>query len=101
MQIECKCKKVFCVYVLIMILFPSDHQDYILEPLSLPESPGGISAEEESSSVPCLFCEEYYLISEQNQILKHMLIKHKLVISDVKLIADFRRYVSLKLGNGS
>ncbi|XP_058045661.1 zinc finger protein 277 isoform X3 [Ahaetulla prasina] len=70
-----------------------DHQDYILEPLSLPESPGGISAEEESPSVPCLFCEEYYPISEQNQILKHMIIKHKLIIADVKLIEDFRRYV--------
>lgn len=88
-----------CVYVLILILilFPSDHQDYILEPLSLPESPGGISAEEESPSVPCLFCEEYYPISEQNQILKHMIIKHKLIIADVKLIADFRRYVFLKI----
>ncbi|KAG8142906.1 putative Zinc finger protein, partial [Naja naja] len=69
------------------------HQDYILEPLSLPESPCGISAEEESPTVPCLFCKEYYPISEQNQILKHMIIKHKFVIADVKLIADFRRYV--------
>lgn len=72
-----------------------------MEPLSLPESPGGISAEEESPYVPCLFCEEEYPILEQNQNLKHMNIKHKLVIADVKLIADFRRYVSLKLGNGS
>ncbi|KAM3832352.1 zinc finger protein 277 isoform 1-T1 [Vipera latastei] len=70
-----------------------DHQDYILEPLSLPESLCGISAEDESQSVPCLFCEEYYPISEQNQILKHMIIKHKLIIADVKLIADFRRYL--------
>uniref|UniRef100_A0A670YZU9 Zinc finger protein 277 n=1 Tax=Pseudonaja textilis TaxID=8673 RepID=A0A670YZU9_PSETE len=69
------------------------HQDYILEPLSLPESPCGISAEEESPAVPCLFCEEYYPISEQNQILKHMITKHKFVITEVKLIADFRRYV--------
>lgn len=92
-----------CMYLLmlILILFPSDHQDYILEPLSLPESLCGISAEDESQSVPCLFCEEYYPISEQNQILKHMIIKHKLIIADVKLIADVRRYVSLKLGNGS
>ncbi|XP_063165504.1 zinc finger protein 277 [Candoia aspera] len=71
----------------------NDHRDYILEPLSLPESPGGTSAEEESPSVPCLFCEEYSPVSEQNQILKHMILEHKLVIADVKLIADFRRYL--------
>nr|XP_034983911.1 zinc finger protein 277 [Zootoca vivipara] len=70
----------------------SDHEDYILEPLSLPESPGGISAVEGSPSVPCIFCEEYSPVSEQNQLLKHMIIEHKLVIADVRLVADFRRY---------
>ncbi|XP_053263003.1 zinc finger protein 277 isoform X1 [Podarcis raffonei] len=70
----------------------SDHEDYILEPLSLPESPGGISAVEGSPSVPCIFCEEYSPASEQNQLLKHMIIEHKLVIADVRLVADFRRY---------
>ncbi|KAH0616598.1 hypothetical protein JD844_027828 [Phrynosoma platyrhinos] len=68
------------------------HKDYILEPLSLPENPGGISTVEGPPSVPCLFCEEYSPISEQNQLLKHMIIEHKLVIADVKLVADFRRY---------
>lgn len=79
----------FCVW-----FFP-DHGDYILEPLSLPESPGGASVEEGSPSVPCMFCEEYSPESDQNQLLKHMIIEHKLVIADVKLVADFRRYVAL------
>ncbi|XP_053109841.1 zinc finger protein 277 isoform X3 [Hemicordylus capensis] len=70
----------------------TDHRDYILEPLSLPESPGGVSAVEGSPSVPCIFCEEYSPSSEQNQLFKHMIIEHKLVIADVKLVADFRRY---------
>nr|XP_020666116.1 zinc finger protein 277 [Pogona vitticeps] len=69
-----------------------DHKDYILEPLSLPENPGGVSAEEVSPSVPCLLCEEYSPALEQKQLLKHMIIEHKLVIADVKLVADFRRY---------
>uniref|UniRef100_A0A8D0C2R0 Zinc finger protein 277 n=1 Tax=Salvator merianae TaxID=96440 RepID=A0A8D0C2R0_SALMN len=70
----------------------SDCIDCILEPISLPESPGGISAAEGSPSVPCIFCEEYSPLSEQNRLLKHMIIEHKLVIADVKLVADFRRY---------
>ncbi|KFV09127.1 Zinc finger protein 277, partial [Tauraco erythrolophus] len=65
----------------------------ILEPLSLPESPGGVAAVESSPHVPCIFCEECCLLAEQNQLLKHMIIEHKLVIADVKLVADFRRYV--------
>ncbi|CAM2098394.1 unnamed protein product [Caretta caretta] len=65
----------------------------ILEPLSLPESPCGVAAVEESPSVPCIFCEEYFPQAEQDQLLKHMIIEHKLVIADVKLVADFRRYI--------
>lgn len=67
----------------------------ILEPLSLPESPAspdGVAAVESSPSVPCIFCEECYVLAEQNQLLKHMIIEHKLVIADVKLVADFKRY---------
>ncbi|XP_066489942.1 zinc finger protein 277 isoform X2 [Tiliqua scincoides] len=70
----------------------TDHGDCILEPLSLPESPGGVPAVEGSPSVPCIFCEEYSPESEQNQLLKHMIMEHKLVIADVKLVADFRSY---------
>ncbi|XP_074921688.1 zinc finger protein 277 isoform X2 [Chelonoidis abingdonii] len=70
-----------------------DDSEYILEPLSLPESPGGVAAVEESPSVPCIFCEECSPRAEQDQLLKHMIIEHKLVIADIKLVADFRRYI--------
>nr|XP_033814251.1 zinc finger protein 277 isoform X2 [Geotrypetes seraphini] len=68
------------------------NRDCILEPLSLPESPAGAAAMESSPSVPCLFCDECFL-EEQDKLLKHMIIEHKLVIADVKLIVDFRRYI--------
>ncbi|XP_065272578.1 zinc finger protein 277 isoform X2 [Emys orbicularis] len=69
------------------------NSECILEPLSLPESPGGVAAVEESPSVPCIFCEECSPRAEQDQLLKHMIIEHKLVIADVKLVADFKRYI--------
>ncbi|XP_031471511.1 zinc finger protein 277 [Phasianus colchicus] len=75
---------------------PAARGECILEPLSLPESPAspdGVAAVESSSSVPCIFCEECYVLAEQNQLLKHMIIEHKLVIADVKLVADFKRYI--------
>ncbi|XP_054845159.1 zinc finger protein 277 isoform X2 [Eublepharis macularius] len=71
----------------------NESRDCILEPLSLPERPGGVSVVEGCPSVPCIFCEEYSPVSEQNHLLKHMIIEHKLVIADVKLIADFKRYI--------
>ncbi|XP_020840301.1 zinc finger protein 277 isoform X1 [Phascolarctos cinereus] len=71
----------------------ADSRDCILEPLSLPESPGGITTLEGSPSVPCIFCEERFPVAEQDKLLKHMIIEHKIVIADVKLVADFRRYV--------
>ncbi|XP_027430226.1 zinc finger protein 277 isoform X3 [Zalophus californianus] len=70
-----------------------DSKDCILEPLSLPESPGGTTALEGSPSVPCIFCEEHFPMDEQDKLLKHMIIEHKLVIADVKLVADFQRYI--------
>lgn len=68
-----------------------DSKDCILEPLSLPENPGGTTSLEGSPSVPCIFCEEHFLIDEQDKLLKHMIIEHKTVIADVKLVADFQR----------
>ncbi|MEJ1286458.1 hypothetical protein NN561_017466 [Cricetulus griseus] len=70
-----------------------DSKDCILEPLSLPESPGGSTASEGPPSVPCLFCEEHFPVAEQDKLLKHMIIEHKIVIADVKLVADFQRYI--------
>lgn len=81
------------IYLFIMnsfYLFILD-TECILEPLSLPESPGGVADVESSPYVPCIFCKEFYLLAEQNQLLKHMIIEHKLIIADVKLVADFRR----------
>uniref|UniRef100_A0A8D2CPZ4 C2H2-type domain-containing protein n=1 Tax=Sciurus vulgaris TaxID=55149 RepID=A0A8D2CPZ4_SCIVU len=71
----------------------SNSEDCILEPLSLPESPGGTTTLDGSPSVPCIFCEEHFPVAEQDKLLKHMIIEHKLVIADVKLVADFQRYI--------
>lgn len=60
-----------------------DSKDYILEPLSLPESPGGTAALEGSLPVPCIFCEEHFSMAEQYKRLKPMIIEHKIVIADV------------------
>lgn len=68
-----------------------DSRDCILEPLSLPESPGAACSSEGSPSVPCVSCEERFPVAQQDQLLKHMIIEHKLVIADVKLVADFPR----------
>ncbi|KAF6302221.1 zinc finger protein 277 [Rhinolophus ferrumequinum] len=70
-----------------------DSKDCILEPLSLPEGPGGTTTSEASPSVPCIFCEEHVPATEQDKLLKHMIIEHKIVIADVKLVADFPRYI--------
>ncbi|XP_036086392.1 zinc finger protein 277 isoform X1 [Rousettus aegyptiacus] len=70
-----------------------DSKDCILEPLSLPGSPGGPTTAEGPSRVPCIFCEEHVPVAEQDQLLKHMIIEHKMVIADVRLVADFQRYV--------
>ncbi|XP_048949391.1 zinc finger protein 277 isoform X2 [Canis lupus baileyi] len=32
-------------------------------------------------------------MDEQDKLLKHMIIEHKMVIADVKLVADFQRYI--------
>ncbi|XP_005999634.1 zinc finger protein 277 isoform X1 [Latimeria chalumnae] len=70
--------------------------DYILEPLSLPESQAGGGGEAISEGfpvLPCVFCEIRCPAAEKDKLLKHMCVDHKLVIADVKLIADFSRYV--------
>uniref|UniRef100_A0A8C9Q3L7 Uncharacterized protein n=1 Tax=Spermophilus dauricus TaxID=99837 RepID=A0A8C9Q3L7_SPEDA len=73
----------------------SNSKDCILEPLSLPESPGGTTTLHGSASVPCIFCEEHFPghfpVAEQDKLLKHMIIGHKLVIADVKLVVDFQK----------
>nr|KAF6419761.1 zinc finger protein 277 [Rousettus aegyptiacus] len=75
------------------VVSSEDSKDCILEPLSLPGSPGGPTTAEGPSRVPCIFCEEHVPVAEQDQLLKHMIIEHKMVIADVRLVADFQRYV--------
>jgi hypothetical protein len=48
---------------------------------------------EETERLLCLLCnEEFKVDNEENKIyLAHLLIMHKIVIADVKLIGDFKR----------
>ncbi|MBN3298373.1 ZN277 protein, partial [Amia calva] len=68
-------------------------QDSILEPLSLPESPAINVSADRGAPVPCILCSESFSLSETETLLKHFILEHRLVIGDVKLIADFRRYI--------
>ncbi|CAJ1055877.1 LOW QUALITY PROTEIN: zinc finger protein 277 [Xyrichtys novacula] len=75
-----------------------DGQDSILEPLCFPEQPaegGGSPSLQRSSSelLVCLFCPESVLLQQKDSLLKHLLLEHKLVIADVKLIADLPNYL--------
>nr|XP_057931637.1 zinc finger protein 277 isoform X2 [Doryrhamphus excisus] len=80
-----------------------DGLDHILEPLCFPERP------EAGPDVPsphcpgpqwpsremlvCLFCSESLPVAKKDAFLKHLLLEHKLVIADVKLIADLPKYL--------
>uniref|UniRef100_A0A8P4GV72 C2H2-type domain-containing protein n=1 Tax=Dicentrarchus labrax TaxID=13489 RepID=A0A8P4GV72_DICLA len=41
----------------------------------------------------CLFCPESVSLQQKDVLLKHLLLEHKLVIADVKLIADLSKYM--------
>ena len=73
------------------LAFIADIKDCILESLSFPESPGPITVPSDAVYLPCMFCEQLYKEVEKDGLLKHIVIEHKLVIADVKLIANFRR----------
>ncbi|KAM9311712.1 zinc finger protein 277 [Gastrophryne carolinensis] len=68
-------------------------KDCILEPLSLPESQSLASGLLRDPDLPCMLCDQLHKEAEKDGLLKHMIIEHKLVIADVKLVANFRRYV--------
>ncbi|KAJ0029020.1 hypothetical protein NQD34_004017 [Periophthalmus magnuspinnatus] len=81
-------------------------QDSILEPLCFPEHPETSpcpaaldrpcpAALDCPSSEPlvCLFCPESLPSHQKDVLLKHLLLQHKLVIADVKLIADLPQYL--------
>lgn len=69
-------------------------QDCILEPLCFPEQLCGsacLAASSDGHPVTCVLCSDSFPSPEKDQLLKHMVLDHKLVIADVKLIADFPR----------
>ncbi|KAK9952388.1 hypothetical protein ABG768_018230 [Culter alburnus] len=71
-------------------------QDCILEPLCFPEQLCGsacLASSSDGHPVTCVLCSESFPSYEKDQLLKHMVMDHKLVIADVKLIADFPRYM--------
>lgn len=72
--------------------------DSILEPLCFPEVPLGVCGAEARHHPPpepsllCLFCSESTPLSQKDALLKHLLLQHKLLIADVKLIAELPQY---------
>ncbi|XP_077452186.1 zinc finger protein 277 isoform X1 [Stigmatopora argus] len=81
--------------------------DHILEPLCFPEqshAPYPCQTSDPDSSHPsshcfivdslsCLFCSESLPVTHKDILLKHLLLQHKLVIADVKLVADLPSYL--------
>ncbi|XP_066505179.1 zinc finger protein 277 [Hoplias malabaricus] len=71
-----------------------DGQDCILEPLCFPEQQSGsVGLVSSDDPVSCVLCSHSAPLSDKNQLLKHMVLDHKLVIADIKLIADFPKYM--------
>jgi hypothetical protein len=66
----------------------------ILEPLTFPDSKADSDERVDvSESCQCLMCEDIFGADlNDDQILAHFLINHKLVIADVKKIVDLKRY---------
>ncbi|XP_054632693.1 zinc finger protein 277 [Dunckerocampus dactyliophorus] len=81
-----------------------DGLDHILEPLSFPEQPGtGPDVPSphclgpqwpSGETLVCLFCSKLLPVTKKDALLKHLLLEHKLVIADVKLIADLPKYLA-------
>lgn len=70
-------------------------QDCILEPLCFPEqltASISVSSTDDGCLVCCVLCSHTAPLSDKDQLLKHLLLEHKLVIADIKLIADFPKY---------
>lgn len=72
--------------------------DSILEPLCFPEQPDSwpcpaLDGPSSSAPLACLFCPESVPSTQKDVLLKHLLLRHKLVIADVKLIADLAQYL--------
>ncbi|XP_039663344.1 zinc finger protein 277 [Perca fluviatilis] len=72
-----------------------DGQDSILEPLCFPEQRADAPSSAPGAEPPllCPFCPESVPLQHKDVLLKHLLLGHKLVIADVKLIADLPKYM--------
>ncbi|XP_061696624.1 zinc finger protein 277 isoform X2 [Syngnathoides biaculeatus] len=82
-----------------------DGADRILEPLCFPEqptdpAPGGPADSRRPGSprggaetLSCLFCPESLPATQEDVLLRHLLLQHNLVIADVKLVADLPKYL--------
>ncbi|XP_026880357.2 zinc finger protein 277 isoform X2 [Electrophorus electricus] len=71
-------------------------QECILEPLCFPEHQGAsnsLAFPGEGCRVFCVLCSHSLPLSDKDLLLKHLVLEHKLVIADVKLIADFSKYM--------
>uniref|UniRef100_A0A3B5LI50 BAAT/Acyl-CoA thioester hydrolase C-terminal domain-containing protein n=1 Tax=Xiphophorus couchianus TaxID=32473 RepID=A0A3B5LI50_9TELE len=72
-------------------------RDSILEPLSFPELGAGSPSTPSVVQYPsdellvCLFCSESVPLLQKDTLLRHLLLEHKLVIADIKLIANLPR----------
>ncbi|KAK2187562.1 hypothetical protein NP493_162g07030 [Ridgeia piscesae] len=52
------------------------------------------SGEVTKEKVGCLLCAQQFDVMEmQDDLLRHLLLQHKLVIADVKLVAHFKKYL--------
>lgn len=67
-------------------------EDSILEPLCFPEQPDDVASTPSAELLVCLFCPESVPLQQKDILLKHLLLQHKLVIANVRLIADLRKY---------
>ncbi|KAK5866781.1 hypothetical protein PBY51_011329 [Eleginops maclovinus] len=70
-----------------------DGDDSILEPLCFPELPSDAPGAPGAELLVCLFCPDSVPQHQKDVLLKHLLLEHKLVIADVKLIADLPKYL--------
>lgn len=72
----------------------SGGHDCILEPLCFPEELNARVNVSTSDDRPvfCVLCSHTAPLMDKDRLLKHLLLEHKLVIADIKLIADFPKY---------
>ena len=64
-----------------------------IKPLNLNEISKLVEPADENNNETCLLCEELFdVVKSQQDYLSHLFSKHRLVISDVAQIGEFRKY---------